>query len=134
MSRIGVRALADAAAAEIETWTLDEALARHGDEDVIFVDVRDIRELWRDGTIAGAYHAPRDMLEFWVDPDSPYAKEIFQSGKRFAFFCASGDGMRSALSAKAAQDMGLTPVCRIHGGFAGWRDAGGPVEPRERKN
>lgn len=130
--RKGIKELVAEAGAAVETWSLEEALARHGDEDVVFVDVRDVRELWRDGTIAGAFHGPRDMLEFWVDPDSPYAKPVFQSGKRFAFFCASGEGWRSGLSAKAVQDMGLAPVCRIAGGFKAWQEAGGPVEQRER--
>ena len=129
----GIKQLCAEAEAEIETWTVEQALAAKDDDNVVFVDIRDVRELWREGAVPGAVHAPRGMLEFWVDPDSPHAKEIFRSGKRFAFFCASGDGMRSALSAKAVQDMGLRPVCRVHGGFAAWRDAGGPVERRERK-
>ena len=101
------------------------------DEAVVFVDVRDVRELWREGTIPGALHAPRDMIEFWVDPESPYAREIFQSGKRFVFFCAK-DG-RSALATKAVQDMGLAPVCHLEGGFTAWREAGGAIEKREPK-
>jgi rhodanese-related sulfurtransferase len=74
-------------------------------------------------------HSPRGMLEFWVDPESPYAREVFQSGKRFVFFCAGG--LRSALAAKAVQDMGLGPVCHIAGGFTAWKEAGGPVEVKE---
>ena len=101
------------------------------DENVQFVDIRDVRELWRDGAMPGAHHAPRGMLEFWVDPDSPYAKEIFQSGKKFCFFCAGG--MRSALAAKAVQDMGLTPVCHMEGGFGAWKKAGYPTEEKKPK-
>jgi rhodanese-related sulfurtransferase len=127
----GVKALCAEAEAKIETWSAAEALARHGDGDVVFVDLRDVRELWRDGAIPGAVHAPRGMLEFWVDPESPYAREVFQSGKRFVFFCAGG--LRSALATKAVQEMGLSPVCHIAGGFGAWREAGGPVEPVEPK-
>ena len=104
-----------------------------GAEDVVFVDIRDVRERWRDGAIPGAWHVPRGMLEFWIDPTSPYAKEEFQSGKKFVLYCAGG--MRSALAAKAAQDMGLTPVAHVETGFGGWKKAGGPVEeikPKER--
>jgi len=84
-----------------------------------------VRELERDGMIPGAFHAPRGMLEFWVDPASPYFKEVFGSGRRFVFYCASG--WRSALATAAVQDMGLEPVCHIDGGFNGWKAAGGPV-------
>jgi len=122
------------AAAEVESWTLDEAMARHGDPDVVFVDVRDVREIWRDGTIAGSLHAPRGMLEFWIDPESPYAKPEFQQpGKRYVFFCATGEGWRSGLAAQTAQQLGLAPVCRVTGGFKAWKDAGGPVEQKKPK-
>jgi len=125
----GVKALCAAAEAEIETWTAEEAIARMGEEDLQFVDIRDVRELWREGTIPGATHAPRGMLEFWVAGDSPYAKDVFRSGKRFVFFCAGG--LRSALATQAVQDLGLAPVAHIAGGFAAWREAGGPVEAVE---
>ena len=124
----GIAQLCAEAEAEIETWPVDKALARLEDDAVVFVDVR---ELWREGTIPGALHVPRGMLEFWVDPESPYARDIFQSGKRFVFFCSMG--WRSALAAKAVQDMGLAPVCHIGGGFTAWREAGGAVETREQK-
>jgi rhodanese-related sulfurtransferase len=129
--RKGIKELCEEAEREIETWTAEEAIAHHGDDDVVFVDLRDIRELWRDGAIPGAHHAPRGMLEFWVDPESPYAREVFQSGKRFAFFCAGG--LRSALATKAVRDMGLEPVCHIAGGFSAWKEAGGPVEEKKPK-
>lgn len=129
--RKGIKELCEEAEREIETWTAAEAVAHHGDDAVVFVDLRDIRELWRDGAIPGAHHAPRGMLEFWVDPESPYARDIFQSGKRFVFFCAGG--LRSALAAKAVQDMGLEPVCHIAGGFGAWKEAGGPVEEKKPK-
>ena len=133
MSKItkGVAALCAEAQAEIETWPIDKAKQHLGDEAVVFVDVRDVRELWREGTIPGAVHAPRGMIEFWVDPESPYARELFQSGKRFVFFCAMD--WRSALATKAVQDMGLAPVCHLEGGFNAWREAGGAVEKREPK-
>jgi rhodanese-related sulfurtransferase len=78
--------------------------------------------------IPGAFHCPRGMLEFWIDPESPYAKPQFQTGDRFVFYCASG--WRSALSAKAAQEMGLANVSHIEDGFKGWKEAGGPVAQR----
>lgn len=120
-----------AANAELEVLTAEQAIALHGAEDVTFVDIRDIRELWRDGAVPGAWHVPRGMLEFWIDPDSPYAKEEFRSGKKFVFFCAGG--MRSALATKIAKDMGLEPVAHIETGFGGWKKAGGPVETVEPK-
>ena len=127
------REMVDAANAELEVIPAETALEMLGAEDVVFVDIRDVRERWRDGAIPGAWHVPRGMLEFWIDPTSPYAKEEFQSGKKFVLYCAGG--MRSALAAKAAQDMGLTPVAHVETGFGGWKKAGGPVEeikPKER--
>jgi rhodanese-related sulfurtransferase len=115
-----------AANAEIDCLTAGEAMALHGNDGVTFVDLRDVRELKRDGKVPGAFHCPRGMLEFWIDPASPYAKPQFQTGGRFVFYCASG--WRSALSAKAAQDMGLENVSHIVTGFTGWKDAGGKVE------
>jgi len=111
---------------EIATLSVEEAIALHGRGDVIFIDVRDVRELEREGRVPGAFHAPRGMLEFWIDPQSPYHKPIFGEEKRFVFFCAGG--WRSALAAQTAQRMGLKPVAHIKGGFGGWRKAGGPIE------
>jgi rhodanese-related sulfurtransferase len=111
---------------EIETVNANEAIAHKDDPNFLLVDLRDIRELNRDGRIPGAFHAPRGMLEFWVDPGSPYYREVFGSGKKFVFFCAGG--MRSALAAQTVQRMGLEPVCHIEGGFRAWKEAGGPVE------
>ena len=127
----GIKELCAEAEAQIETLEVAEAIALHGDPGVQIVDIRDIRELWREGAVPGAFHAPRGMLEFWVDPESPYHKEIFTSGKKFVFFC--GGGMRSALGALVVHNMGLKPVAHIAGGFAAWREAGGPVEEKERK-
>ena len=122
----GVKALVTEASARIETLTLDEATALHGDADVVFIDLRDVRELWRDGKVAGAVHVPRGMLEFWIDPASPYHKPVFAEDKRFVLYC--GSGWRSALATKVAQDMGLAPVCHIDGGYTAWKNAGLPVE------
>lgn len=110
-----------------------EYLDQHDADGVTFVDLRDPRELEREGMIPGAFHCPRGMLEFWIDPQSPYAKEQFQTGNRFVFYCASG--WRSALSARIAQEMGLENVSHIDDGFTGWKKAGGPVgeKPSRRK-
>ncbi len=120
-----VKDMVAAANEEVDCLSAEEAMALQGQEGVTFVDLRDPRELQRDGMIDGAFHCPRGMLEFWIDPDSPYAKEKFQSGDRFVFYCASG--WRSALSAKVAQDMGLENVSHIVSGFGGWKKAGGAV-------
>lgn len=110
----------------VKCLSAEEAQALHGKDDVLFVDLRDPRELARDGKVPGAFHCPRGMLEFWIDPESPYAKEQFQGDKQYVFYCASG--WRSALSAKVAQDMGLEGVSHIVSGFGGWKKAGGTVE------
>jgi rhodanese-related sulfurtransferase len=125
----GFRALVDAAEREIETLSVGAARALHGRDDVVFVDLRDIRELQREGRMPGAVHCPRGMLEFWIDPASPYHKPVFAQDKRFVFFCAGG--WRSALAAQTAQRMGLTPVAHMHGGFGAWKQEGGPVETPE---
>jgi rhodanese-related sulfurtransferase len=125
-----VMSMVEAARREIEEIPAVEAVRLAGRDDVVLVDIRDIRELARDGKVPGAFHAPRGMLEFWIDPASPYFKPAFGEDKKFVFFCAGG--LRSALAAKTAQDMGLKPVAHIVGGFRGWKDAGGPVETPER--
>ncbi len=112
----------------VDGLTAQEALALQGDPTVQFVDLRDVRELQRDGLVPGAFHCPRGMLEFWIDPESPYAKPQFQEDKRFVFYCASG--WRSALSARVAQEMGLKGVSHILDGFSGWKKAGGAVEEK----
>ncbi len=127
----GIKELCAEAETVVETWTLDEARDHLEDEDVVFVDIRDIRELWREGAIPGAVHAPRGMLEFWVDPQSPYARDVFQSGQRFIFFCAGG--LRSALAAKSVQEMGLSPVCHMAGGYSAWKKNDYPTEAKEKK-
>lgn len=126
----GYKALLDEAYAEIETVPVDQAKALLEDPDVLFVDIRDIRELERMGVIPGAVHAPRGMLEFWVDPDSPYHKEVFAQNRKLILFCAAA--WRSALACKQLQDMGYSPaVAHLEGGFKGWTENGGPVAEKE---
>ena len=127
----GIKSLIDEANAAIETVSAADAIKAAQDPDVVIVDIRDPREIEREGKIPGAFSCTRGMLEFWIDPQSPYAKPIFQEDKKFIFHCAGG--LRSALAAKTAQDMGLKPVAHMGGGFAAWRDAGGPVEKWEPK-
>jgi rhodanese-related sulfurtransferase len=123
----GFRALVDEAEREIETIPTAQAVELAGNDNVVLVDIRDIRELSRDGRVPGAFHCPRGMLEFWIDPASPYHKTVFAQDKKFVFFCAGG--LRSALAAQTAKRMGLKPVAHIAGGFGGWTKAGGPTEP-----
>ena len=115
-------AFARARIKEIETPDL---IAMLDDPSVIVVDIRDIRELQRDGRIEGAFHAPRGMLEFWADPDSPYHKEIFATEGELVLFCASS--WRSALAAKTLQDMGFSNIRDMEGGFTAWKTAGLPI-------
>lgn len=129
---IGFQDMLDQANANVETIAADKAIALLALDDVVFVDIRDVRELERDGTIPGAYHCPRGMLEFWVHPDSPYHKPLFAEDKRFVFYCASG--WRSALSTAAMQRLGLSNVAHIGGGFSSWKAAGGPVAQKEKRH
>lgn len=118
------------AEAEIETLDIKSALANVNDTSFTYVDIRDIRELWREGKISGASHAPRGMLEFWIDPKSPYHREMFAEDKTFVFYCASA--WRSALATLTAQQMGLK-ACHISGGFTAWKEASGPIDTVEKK-
>ena len=127
----GFRALVAEAMAQVKTYSVEEARARLDDPSVQFVDVRDVRELERDGVIPGAVHAPRGMLEFWVDPESPYHRPVFAEDKEFILFCAAG--WRSALATKTLQDMGLPKVAHIDGGFTAWKAAGAPVAEKPKK-
>lgn len=126
--RKGFRQMVDEAKARIETISLEDARARLGRDDTVFVDLRDVRELDREGMIPGAFHCPRGMLEFWIDPESPYHKDVFASGKTFIFYC--NGAWRSALAADTARQMGLEPVVEMDGGFAAWKEAGFPVAER----
>jgi rhodanese-related sulfurtransferase len=128
---IGYKELCEAAEREIETLETADAIKLAGRDDVVLVDIRDIRELQRDGKIPGAFHCPRGMLEFWIDPNGSYYKPVFGQDKKFVFFCAGG--MRSALAAQTAHRMGLKPVAHIRGGFGAWKKQGGPVEAPEAK-
>lgn len=127
---ISVKELVEKAKSEIEEISAEDALALANDDAVVIVDIRDVRELKRDGKIPGSFHCPRGMLEFWIDPASPYHKDVFAEDKKFVFHCASG--WRSALATQMAQRMGLKPVAHIDSGFSGWKQAGGPVEEPEK--
>ena len=121
----GYKQLMAEAATRIEAVTIDAAHGLLDDPNVLFVDIRETRELERDGTIPGAFHAPRGMIEFWVDPESPYFKKPFGEDKRLVLFCASA--WRSALTTAALLDMGLDDVCHLEGGFSAWKKAGAPI-------
>jgi rhodanese-related sulfurtransferase len=121
-----VREMVDEADREVEKVKPREAEALLGSDDTVIVDIRDIRELQREGKIPGAFHCPRGMLEFWIDPQSPYHKPVFSEDKTFVFYCASA--WRSALATKTAKDMGLPRVKHIEGGFGAWKKEGLPVE------
>ncbi|MEX0371112.1 MAG: rhodanese-like domain-containing protein [Tateyamaria sp.] len=121
--------VADARARIKEVETPD-AIAMVDDPDVVIVDIRDVRERQRSGYIPGSVHAPRGMIEFWVDPDSPYFKEVFgQSDKTYLFHCASG--WRSALTVATLQDMGFE-AAHLREGFSTWEAQGGPVEKEDK--
>ena len=122
------KALVEEAMAQVKTYTLEQARALHGSAAVQFVDIRDVRELERDGVIPGALHAPRGMLEFWVDPESPYFRDVFAQDKEYVLFCAAG--WRSALATKTLMDMGMERVAHVGGGFGAWKQAGGPTEAK----
>ena len=125
----GVQALVDEANAQIETLSPQAVADAASKGNVVIVDIRDPREIERDGRIPGAFSCTRGMLEFWIDPQSPYAKPVFQQDKKFIFHCAGG--LRTALAAKTADDMGLSPVAHMEGGFGAWQKAGLPVEKVE---
>jgi rhodanese-related sulfurtransferase len=128
----GIKQLLEEANARIKTVPIEEAKSMLGKGDVVFVDIRDVRELERDGTIPGAVHAPRGMLEFWVDPDSPYHREtLSDESKQYLLYCASA--WRSALAADRLREMGMDNVAHIEGGFTAWKKADGPVEERKKK-
>ena len=127
----GFRTLVDEAMAEVKTYSVEDVAARLNDPAVQIVDIRDVRELTA-GTVTGAFHAPRGMLEFWVDPESPYFKPMFgDESKEFILFC--GAGWRSALAAKTLQDMGMTNVAHIDGGYTEWLKHGAPTETLEER-
>lgn len=128
---LGHEALMERARSKVKSVSAEETLQMLGDPDKVIVDIRDVRELEREGRIPGSFHAPRGLLEFWVDPTSPYHKPIFAEDKTFIIHCASG--WRSLLATELLQDMGLKPVLNLEGGFAAWKEAGGTVEKYEKK-
>lgn len=131
MIKKGIKQLIADANEVIDSISAEQAISLSGNDDVTIVDLRDIRELHREGRIPGSVHAPRGMLEFWVDPDSPYHKPVFATGNRLVLHCASG--WRSALAAQTLTEMGLENVCHIDSGYKGWKDAGGDTETVEKK-
>ena len=128
---VGHKQLMQEAEAQIQQISAADAVSMLGKTDVVIVDIRDPRELQREGKIPGSFHAPRGMLEFWVDPESPYHKPVFAEDKTFVIHCASG--WRSLLATQILQRMGLKPVLNMKGGFGAWKEAGGPVEKVEPK-
>ena len=126
-----VKSMVDDAMQVITTYSVEDAMELHGRDDVQFIDIRDVRELEREGVIPGAFHAPRGMLEFWVDPQSPYYKPVFADDKTFILYCQAD--WRGTLAAAALGDMGMTNVLHLQGGFGEWRKAGGPTAARPEK-
>ena len=124
LKKTSAQMVADARA-RIEEIETPDLIAMLDDPNVVVVDIRDVRERQRSGFIPGSFHAPRGMIEFWVDPDSPYFKDIFGQDKKFVFYCASG--WRSALTVATLQDMGFE-AAHLREGFSTWKDHGGPVE------
>ncbi|WP_171210417.1 rhodanese-like domain-containing protein [Ruegeria sp. HKCCA5426] len=125
----GIKALLAEANAVVSSVSVEQAQAMLDSDDHVLIDLRDFRELKRSGKIPGAFSCPRGMLEFWIDPESPYHKDVFDQDKTYVFYCASA--WRSALSVKIAMEMGLKPVVHIEGGFTAWAKSGAPVEEVE---
>jgi rhodanese-related sulfurtransferase len=128
---VGYKTLLDEANAVVEAISASRLAEQIGADDLVVIDLRDVRELQRDGHLPGAVHAPRGMLEFWIDPESPYANPIFESDKRFVFYCRSG--WRSALATAVAMRLGLQRASHLEGGFSAWQEAGGAIVPYEPK-
>ena len=129
--RKGFKQMVDEAKSRITTISLEDAKQRLGSDKVVFVDLRDVRELEREGMIPGAFHCPRGMLEFWIDPESPYHKDVFDADKEFVFYC--NGAWRSALAADTAQQLGLQSVLEMDGGFSAWKSKGYPVAAKPSK-
>lgn len=129
MIRKGIKQLIAEAEARTRGISVEEARQRLGEPDTVFVDLRDVRELERDGMIPGAFHAPRGMLEFWVDPASPYYKPVFAEGKTFILYCQAD--WRGVLAAATLADMGMPNVLHMAGGYGEWKKAGGPTAARD---
>jgi rhodanese-related sulfurtransferase len=131
MIKKGIKTLIAEAQSRSKGISVDEAQARLSDPNTVFVDIRDVRELEREGMIPGAFHAPRGMLEFWVDPESPYYKPVFTDDKTFILYCHAD--WRGVLAAATLGEMGMQNVLHLEGGFGAWREAGGPTAPRPEK-
>ena len=129
--KIGYQELIQAAMAEIETVPLEHAKELLTDPNTVFMDIRDVRELEREGMVPNAIHAPRGMLEFWADPESPYYKPVFGEGKKLVLYCASA--WRSALATQTLQRMGVPNVCHMEGGFSAWKKAELPIAEKASK-
>jgi rhodanese-related sulfurtransferase len=117
------------ARAEIEEIETPDLIAKLDDPNVVIVDIRDPRERERSGFIPGSFHAPRGMIEFWIDPDSPYFKDVFAQNATFVFHCASG--WRSALTVQTVNEMGFK-AAHLKEGYSTWEKQGGPVEFKAR--
>ncbi|WP_254544418.1 rhodanese-like domain-containing protein [Halomarina pelagica] len=124
--------MAEEAERNVERLSIEEVLGTYDDEDVTLVDVRDVRELWLEGTIPGAKHAPRGMLEFWADPETKYYRDYFDPGRRYVLFC--NEAGRSALAAARLREMGFEDVAHLGGGFTAWQEAGYPIEEVEQRD
>jgi rhodanese-related sulfurtransferase len=131
MIRKGIQQLVAEAEKRSKGIAVAEAKKRVGDASTVFVDIRDVRELEREGMIPGAFHAPRGMLEFWVDPESPYYKPVFTDDKTFILYCQAD--WRGILAAATLAEMGMTNVLHLKGGFGEWREAGGPIGAKAEK-
>ena len=131
MIKKGIKQLIAEAEGRSTGISVEEARQRIDDGRTVFVDIRDVRELEREGMIPDAFHAPRGMLEFWVDPESPYYKPVFTDDKTFILYCQAD--WRGTLAAAALGDMGMANVLHLQGGFGQWRKAGGPTAARPKK-
>ena len=121
-----IKMFVDEANTIVDTISIEEAKKIINNDNYLFIDIRDFRELKREGKIPSAFSCPRGMLEFWIDPNSPYHKEIFNQNKTYIFYCASA--WRSALSGKVSIEMGLKPVLHLQGGFNSWKENNGVIE------
>ena len=121
-----VMKLVEKAKSQINNLEVDDAIKIHSNTNNLFIDVRDIREIQKSGRISGAKHVPRCMLEFWIDPESPYHKEFFNNNYNFIFYCASD--WRSALATLSANEIGLLNTSHLVGGFNKWLEKNGPIE------
>ncbi len=129
--KTGFRQLVADAETRVKTISVAELLDAEQRQERLLIDLRDVRELWREGTIPGSAHVPRGLLEFWIDPESPYFHKMFAEPKPLVLFC--NKGWRSALAADVCQRMGVENVTHIEGGFEAWVEAGGSVEKKEKR-